>query len=203
MRNQRIVLTLVGIACLGLVSSAQGPQKKTSAPGSYTAPRNAFGQPDLEGVWANDSITPLQRPVEWANKTTLTEAEVRQLQAASRRLEESGDALFLDAILLLAEIPGRNVREPHAGKIRLTIRCARGRRLQVGSAVGEARNSRSGIVQPLSSGYGGNCGQYEQQQRPFQRVIAQHDADDGPDNGVRQELGGTGSPLGYIRRWFI
>ena len=96
MKTYTTVLTLLGIACLGLIASAQGP--KTS--GSYTAPRNAFGQPDLEGVWANDSITPLQRPAAWANKTTLTDAEVQQLKNASKQLEESGDALFGDELVL-------------------------------------------------------------------------------------------------------
>jgi hypothetical protein len=94
------VLTVVGIACLVLVSSAQGPQQRRSAPGSYSPPRNAFGQPDLEGVWTNDSITPLQRPSAWANKTTLTDAEVAQLRTASRQLEEAGDALFGDELVL-------------------------------------------------------------------------------------------------------
>src|SRR4051795_6190022 len=28
----------------------------------YKAPRNAFGAPDLQGVWTNGSITQLQRP---------------------------------------------------------------------------------------------------------------------------------------------
>lgn len=101
MTTRRVsVLTLISIASLGLVSSAQGPQHKMSASRPYTAPRNAFGQPDLEGRWENNSITPLQRPAEWADKTTLTEAEVKQLKAASRRLEESGDALFGDELVL-------------------------------------------------------------------------------------------------------
>ena len=98
MTTKRIsILTLISIACLGLVSSAQGPHLR--APHAYTAPRNAFGQPDLEGRWENNSITPLQRPEEWANKATLTDAEVRQLQAASRQLEDSGDALFGDELV--------------------------------------------------------------------------------------------------------
>ena len=92
MKTFTTVLTLLGVACLGLIASAQAPQPKAS--GSYSAPRNAFGQPDLEGVWSNDSITPLQRPAAWANKTTLTDAEVQQLKDASKQLEESGDALF-------------------------------------------------------------------------------------------------------------
>lgn len=100
MKQHATVLTLIAIACMGLASSAQGPQRSASSAGSYTAPRNAFGQPDLEGVWTNDSITPLQRPAAWANKTTLTDAEVEQLRQATRKLEESGDALFGDELVL-------------------------------------------------------------------------------------------------------
>ena len=93
------LLTLAGVAAMILVASAQGPQRRTPA-GAYTAPRNAFGQPDLEGVWTNDSITPLQRPAAWADKTTLTDAEVEQLKKASAQLEEEGDALFGDELIL-------------------------------------------------------------------------------------------------------
>ena len=100
MKTQRAaLLTLAGVAAMVLVSNAQGPQRRAAA-GTYTAPRNAFGQPDLEGVWTNDSITPLQRPAAWANKTTLTDDEVEQLQKASRQLEENGDALFGDELIL-------------------------------------------------------------------------------------------------------
>ena len=100
MKPHANALTLIAVACMGLASSAQGPPRGATAPGSYTAPRNAFGQPDLEGVWTNDSITPLQRPAAWADKTTLTAAEVEQLRQATRKLEESGDALFGDELVL-------------------------------------------------------------------------------------------------------
>ena len=51
-----------------LVSNPQGPGRSPSGAGAYTAARNAFGQPDFEGVWTNNSLTPLQRPAAWANK---------------------------------------------------------------------------------------------------------------------------------------
>ena len=98
-KQKAALLTLAGVAAMVLVSNAQGPQRRAAA-GSYTAPRNAFGQPDLEGVWTNDSITPLQRPAAWANKTTLTDDEVEQLKKASAQLEEAGDALFGDELIL-------------------------------------------------------------------------------------------------------
>jgi hypothetical protein len=102
-RRQLTLLTSIAVASMVLVANAQGPGRSaSSAPGAkpYTAPRNAFGQPDLEGVWTNDSITPLQRPAAWANKTSLTAAEVEQLKAASRQLEAEGDALFGDELIL-------------------------------------------------------------------------------------------------------
>ena len=69
-------LTLIGIACVGLVTiGAQGPKPGASSSRPYVVGKNGFGQPDLEGVWANDSITPLQRPAAWAGRTTLTERE--------------------------------------------------------------------------------------------------------------------------------
>ena len=94
------LLTSIGLTCMVLSSNAQGPGASASAGRPYTAPRNAFGQPDLEGVWTNDSITPLQRPAAWANKTSLTEAEVERLRQASRQLEAEGDALFGDELIL-------------------------------------------------------------------------------------------------------
>jgi hypothetical protein len=94
------LLTSIGLACMVLSSNAQSPGGSASAGRPYTAPRNAFGQPDLEGVWTNDSITPLQRPAAWANKTSLTDAEVEQLRKASRQLEAEGDALFGDELVL-------------------------------------------------------------------------------------------------------
>jgi hypothetical protein len=93
-------LTLIGIACAGLVTiGAQGPRSGDSSR-PYVVAKNAFGQPDLEAVWTNDSITPLQRPAAWAGKTSLTDAEVAQLKKASQKLEEAGDALFGDELII-------------------------------------------------------------------------------------------------------
>src|ERR1700689_2083092 len=35
---------------------------------SWTAPRTPDGHPDLQGVWTNGTITPLERPAELAGK---------------------------------------------------------------------------------------------------------------------------------------
>jgi hypothetical protein len=48
----------------------------------YKAPRTAFGQPDLQGVWSNASLTNLQRP---ANFKSLTLTEEQAVALEKRR----------------------------------------------------------------------------------------------------------------------
>src|SRR4051812_8251537 len=40
-----------------------------------TFPRTRDGHPDLQGFWANDTVTPLERPTRFADKAVLTEQE--------------------------------------------------------------------------------------------------------------------------------
>jgi hypothetical protein len=42
---------------------------------SYTPPRTADGQPDLQGIWNNSTVTPIERPAELAGKAFFTPAE--------------------------------------------------------------------------------------------------------------------------------
>jgi len=57
------------------------------AQGKWAAPRTADGHPDLQGVWNFSTITPLERPAEFADKAFLTEAEAKALEA--RTVERS------------------------------------------------------------------------------------------------------------------
>jgi hypothetical protein len=47
------------------------------------APRTAWGQPDLQGVWDFRSITPMQRPEDLGDKEFLTEEEAAELEQAA------------------------------------------------------------------------------------------------------------------------
>ena len=61
------------------------PAVAQSSDDGWTVPRTADGHPDLQGVWASDSATPLERPEELADTPFLTDEEVATLAAAGRR----------------------------------------------------------------------------------------------------------------------
>jgi hypothetical protein len=72
--NRQLSASLLVIALLLQASiAAQAP---TRAAKSWTPPRTADGAPDLQGVWNTSTLTPLERPAEFAGKPFLTEAEV-------------------------------------------------------------------------------------------------------------------------------
>ena len=45
------------------------------------SPRAVDGHPDLQGVWNFSTITPLERPAEFADREFLTDAEAAQYEA--------------------------------------------------------------------------------------------------------------------------
>jgi hypothetical protein len=71
-------LVLLGAAAAMVAAPAhvmaQAPSRATAAK-AWTAPRTADGQPDLQGVWSNASLTPFERSKEFAGKEFFTEEE--------------------------------------------------------------------------------------------------------------------------------
>jgi hypothetical protein len=68
---------------------------------SWTVPRLANGQPDLQGTWENNSATPLERPNELAGKPLLSDDEVAALQSkAAEVFGPEADAVFGDSLYL-------------------------------------------------------------------------------------------------------
>ena len=71
---RRVAPALVGVFCFTLAASAQtGP-----------VPRTADGHPDMDGTWTNVTITPLERPKEFANKEFFTPAEALVYEKETR-----------------------------------------------------------------------------------------------------------------------
>ena len=73
-----VVLALVG-AVAGLLRLTGGTVQGQTAVSAGPAPRTAWGDPDLQGIWTDPYQTPLQRPTQFANKEAFTEEERKAL----------------------------------------------------------------------------------------------------------------------------
>ena len=90
---------LVALAALALAASGAAAQES-----GWTAPRTADGHPDLQGVWSNNTATPLERPQALADKESLTDEELAELQARAAELRESEQAGNLLGDLLIQQV---------------------------------------------------------------------------------------------------
>src|SRR5256886_2607543 len=66
------------------------------AMGAAQAAKTPWGDPDLQGIWSNPYVTPLERPKEFGTRAYLTQEEIA---AAEKRLVER------------AKDPGRDKRD--------------------------------------------------------------------------------------------
>jgi hypothetical protein len=92
------VPALVLLARVTVAGQAAAPKPNQPAPSNaYKAPRTPAGHPDLQGVWANNSATPLERLQEFGDRAYLTDEEVARLQRRANEIFSSGaDAAFGD-----------------------------------------------------------------------------------------------------------
>ena len=83
-----VALAVLSTVFLGVVSAGgQAPAPKRNAPpakpatGTWTAPRTAWGDPDLQGTWNNGTITPLERARGAGEKELLSQEEDAEVNA--------------------------------------------------------------------------------------------------------------------------
>jgi len=69
-------------------AAAQATAKPSTK--TWTQSRTLDGQPDLQGVWSNPTITPFERPSELAGKAVLTEQEAAELEARAAKARVDG-----------------------------------------------------------------------------------------------------------------
>src|SRR5271154_3058853 len=81
MNSSRFLLMLGALATLAtLPVTAAGP-----------IPRAADGHPDLQGIWTNVTLTPMERPAMFTGKLNLTDAEAAVFESKSSEELKAGD----------------------------------------------------------------------------------------------------------------
>ena len=91
-RLSRSVLA-VGLLVGGLLIGApMSLEAQTQRPrGERAVPRTGWGVPDLQGVWTNATLTPIERPDSLAGKMVLTAEEAAELEVRSAEQRVASD----------------------------------------------------------------------------------------------------------------
>lgn len=78
-RSLALILVAAFLALLApSVDAGQNPAPPTTATKTWTPPRTPWGDPDVQGVWNNSTLTPLERPRRLEGKEFFTEAEAAE-----------------------------------------------------------------------------------------------------------------------------
>ena len=73
-------ITLIALGAVPLVAQRPAPPASITKPGAI--PRTADGKPDLQGIWSNATITPLERPAN-VKDLVLSEEEASRMEKAT------------------------------------------------------------------------------------------------------------------------
>ena len=73
------------VRVMSSLSAATAIVLLASAPLNAQSFKTPWGDPDLQGTWTNQTLTPLERPAEFAAKPVLTEEEARAYEAKLRQ----------------------------------------------------------------------------------------------------------------------
>ena len=65
------VVAMMAVPAVALI--AQGPQ-------AYTPPKTPWGEPDLQGIWSGETLTPIERPARFAGRPVLSEQEAEAIE---------------------------------------------------------------------------------------------------------------------------
>ena len=98
--RERIVLGVVAGIALAITVPVAGQSARGAA--GWSVPRMPDGHPDMQGVWANNNMTPLERPKQFGMRATMTDAELADLKNKATAMMDGGDAFFADELITAA-----------------------------------------------------------------------------------------------------
>ena len=93
--RRRSLIALTTFIAVG--TAVVNAQRIAPAAKAYSVPRTPWGDPDLQGMWPGNVSAPLQRPAEFGERTTLTDAEFAQREAQASAQAEVDSQQFVAA----------------------------------------------------------------------------------------------------------
>jgi hypothetical protein len=94
-----VVFIVISLGIVGAQSSLPGKP--------YSAPRTPWGDPDLQGMWPGNVSAPLQRPAEFGERDTLTDAEFAQREAQAKAQAAADSQQYVAASVPAGRAGGR------------------------------------------------------------------------------------------------
>ena len=91
----RHVSYVVAMLSVVLIVATLTPQAQSSSNGRYTAPLTGWGDPDIQGIWTNATLTPVERPTFFDGKDVLTNEEAAAFETSSAEQRDASDRFVL------------------------------------------------------------------------------------------------------------
>src|SRR5712671_4075243 len=84
-----VVIAWLVLSCQPVLHAETISNKPTKPTKQWVVPRTPDGQPNLQGVWTNVTLTPFERPVELEGKAFFTKEEFPAQEAlAEKKMED-------------------------------------------------------------------------------------------------------------------
>jgi len=110
MPRRTVTLILMAVTLSATVLSGRqsnkAPASAAATADKWSVLRMPDGRPDFQGVWANNGMTPLERPKYFGLRATMSDAELADLKKKAAAMMDGGDAFFADE-LVTAAIDGK------------------------------------------------------------------------------------------------
>lgn len=88
----RTTMAAAAVVSAVLTAASAAGQPRVAFDADYRAPRTVDGQPDISGIWTNDTLTPLERPARLGGQEFLTGEEAAAIERRGREMREQDGA---------------------------------------------------------------------------------------------------------------